>query len=437
MGETRGAETQGTLEHLTVHTLSWLCLGNLVGLWLATLLLVPGLGGVLTFGRWMPLHLNIQLYGWCALPLVGLLYRLYLPQEPGRLPRWAVAGWSATLAFGCVAWAGGRVTGKLFLDWTGPARGLLMVNFVVLTVTLWLALRRRAREPITKAGLWLRGILLLGLSTVPVAMWQATELSTYQHINPESGGGTGANVLGAALFTVLLFYVLPWVLNRPSTGSERGKSLTIGVAMALHFGFFALIAGADRAHVDVWQVLAVASVLPWPVLLVIHLRRFQWSDTGRRWLLSAAGWAGLLVVSGFVAFLPGNFGGWKFTNALVAHAHLAMAGLLTSLCILILHGLSRRRALFADRPSFALWHGGLLLQLVVLTVLGAAEAAQPDLLFGANTGVQAAYGLRWLAGLAMLAGSTLWLRQALGAPQPVERVVSALDPAGPEAVPAS
>ena len=40
-------------------------------LWLSLLLLWPGLGDLfapLTYGRWMPLHMNWQLYGWTALP---------------------------------------------------------------------------------------------------------------------------------------------------------------------------------------------------------------------------------------------------------------------------------------------------------------------------------------------------------------------------------
>jgi cytochrome c oxidase cbb3-type subunit 1 len=27
-----------------------------------------------TYGRWMPVHLNGQLYGWCSVPLLGLLF---------------------------------------------------------------------------------------------------------------------------------------------------------------------------------------------------------------------------------------------------------------------------------------------------------------------------------------------------------------------------
>ncbi|MGD2113822.1 MAG: hypothetical protein PVG07_02145, partial [Acidobacteriota bacterium] len=65
---------------VTLHSLGWLAAGNLVGLLLATLLLAPGAGSALaplTYGRWMPVHWNAQLYGWLALPLVGLLLHVY------------------------------------------------------------------------------------------------------------------------------------------------------------------------------------------------------------------------------------------------------------------------------------------------------------------------------------------------------------------------
>ena len=51
------------------HALGWLVAGNVVGLWLAILQLKPGLAvGDWTYGRWVPVHLNVQLFGWTSLP---------------------------------------------------------------------------------------------------------------------------------------------------------------------------------------------------------------------------------------------------------------------------------------------------------------------------------------------------------------------------------
>ncbi len=66
-----------------LHSLGWLVVGNAVGVLLAVLLLFPALGNVfapLTYGRWIPVHLNAQLYGWSSIPLIGLLFRLYGPK---------------------------------------------------------------------------------------------------------------------------------------------------------------------------------------------------------------------------------------------------------------------------------------------------------------------------------------------------------------------
>src|ERR1035441_11035060 len=61
------------------HSLFWLVFSNAVGVLIATLLLVPSLNSVLgewTYGRWLPFHLNLELYGWCSLPLVAFLFKV-------------------------------------------------------------------------------------------------------------------------------------------------------------------------------------------------------------------------------------------------------------------------------------------------------------------------------------------------------------------------
>ena len=60
----------GVLAFAVWHNLFWLVLANAVGVLLATLLIVPRLNNILgewTYGRWMSVHINLQLYGWCSL----------------------------------------------------------------------------------------------------------------------------------------------------------------------------------------------------------------------------------------------------------------------------------------------------------------------------------------------------------------------------------
>ena len=137
------------------HALFWLMGANAVGLLLSLLLLWPEFGDLLlpfTYGRWMPVHANAQLYGWCSLPLIGLLHAWYRPPVShsglDTAFRVATAGWSASLALGVCSWLMGSNSGKLFVEWHGLARGALPVAMAglwsVLAAATWL--RRFGRQ---------------------------------------------------------------------------------------------------------------------------------------------------------------------------------------------------------------------------------------------------------------------------------------------------
>src|SRR5271168_5201445 len=123
------------------YSLAWLVVANTVGVQLAALLLFPRINGALgewTYGRWMPVHINLQLYGWCSLPLVGFLFKAYGADRAG-IAQWCrpiLWIWSAALATGALSWLTGHSGGKLFLDWTGYAR----VLFPLAQISLWLLL---------------------------------------------------------------------------------------------------------------------------------------------------------------------------------------------------------------------------------------------------------------------------------------------------------
>ena len=100
-----------------VHGFFWLVVANAVGVLLALLLLFPQgnlLLGEWAYGRWVPLHLNLHLFGWTSLPFVGWLLQVYRSEE--RRGTMAVWGWSAALALGGWAWLSGRTSGKIFVD---------------------------------------------------------------------------------------------------------------------------------------------------------------------------------------------------------------------------------------------------------------------------------------------------------------------------------
>lgn len=292
-----------TLRQIAVHSLSWLVVGNLVGMLLATLLLVPQLGAWMApwgYGRWMPVHLNLMLYGWCALPMVGLLMRFLLPPETsGRAPRLALGAWSAALVCGAADWLGGRSSGKPFLDWQGMGRVLFLTSLVILAGVL-LAQSVRVRGPKRGARL----ALLAALVTVPGMLAWASSPGVYPPINPESGGATGSNILGSTLVLVAVFWAFPFLLGRESSDGGRTARQTL-VLLTLHVAVFVALGPGEHSHHESTQILALLSLALWVPLLARHWRRFNWPTQSRAWRLSLALWASLLVADGVITFLPG------------------------------------------------------------------------------------------------------------------------------------
>jgi cytochrome c oxidase cbb3-type subunit I len=413
---------------VAVHSLWWLTVANGVGLLLSTLLLFPAAGAALapwTYGRWASLHLDLALYGWCALPLVGLLFRFYLPPAGLRpASELAVHVWSGSLLAGAVAWLMGQTSGKLYLDWAGPSRLLFVANLLFLSGVLLVAACRQgwARlgppeglRPIEIAARIGRPSLWLTLIAVPFVLFKASSPDTYPAINAASGGPTGPGLLGSTLAVLWILAATPSLLGL----STRGRPVTAQTfgLLALHTGvFIALLAHGDHRHGEPVQIAAVASLLLWSWLLPRHLLRFTWPPGSRPWMLAFLGWGGLLVVSAVLIFLPGVLDRVKFTNTLVAHAHLAMAGLATSFAMLVLIVLTDTIGLdriFMEPWSFGLWQAGCVAHVSVLVIAGALEAVDPGVLFRPDPGISALYAVRWVAGAAMLVGSLRWLGGAI------------------------
>src|SRR5579871_112323 len=99
------------------HALFWLVLGNAIGSMLALLLLLPQLNswlGEWSYGRWMMVHMNVLLYGWCALPMLVFLFSVY-KVDRGPLALWArpaVWLWSSALVMGSYSWLQGHSSGR-------------------------------------------------------------------------------------------------------------------------------------------------------------------------------------------------------------------------------------------------------------------------------------------------------------------------------------
>lgn len=423
-----------TGERVTLHALGWLVAGNAVGVLLGTLLLLPDLGRLLAplgYGRWMPVHLDAHLYGWCALPIAGLLLRLYRGAGGGDRPAAAaVALWSGALAAGCASGLAGRTGAKPFLEWTGTARWLWIgqLGFLLGVLAHGFVRRLRAGGLGGRSAIAGRAALLAGLAAVPVALWWVTRPSVYPPVNPASGGPTGVRLLGSTLGIVWLLVASPWLLGFEARAAEPALRRSVRrtlAALTLHTAAFLLLetfAGGDRSNHEPLQIAALASVALWPLPLFVHLRRWRWPPGAGRWPAALGAWGLLLVTTAVPTFLPGVLERWKFTDALVGHAHLAMAGLVSSFAVLALVSLlrgTRLANLFAARRPFALWHAGGALMVAALLAAGTIEGTDPAAPVRVGPAVDLLYLARWAAGAAMLAASAQWLRAAIIAAQPM------------------
>lgn len=406
------------VELATVHALGWLGAAVCVGLLMALLLLFPGMGaalGPLTYGRWVPLHLNLVLYGWLALPLVALLFRAFLPDDGARGAELAVQVWSASLILGAAAWLAGQTTGKAFLDWKGAARIAFLGNLLFLAGVLAAALVRRSRSGMARAkraGLWSFWSLLLA---VPAAMAFATSPRTYPPINPATSGPTGASLLGSTLSVIAIFAGTPLLLGLPAAVPLRRPAIEAFGALAAHTVLFAAAGQGDHSHREPLQIAAVASLLVWIWLLPRWLRCFAWPPASRRWRLAFLAWGAVLVATAVPMFLPGLLDRIKFTNALVGHAHLAMAGMATAfagLLLVVLNQETRLAGVLDERTAFLSWNAGSAVHVAALAAAGGLEALDPGVVFRGDPRITALYGLRALAGAAMAFAAARWIGRA-------------------------
>lgn len=394
------------------HSLGWLVAANAVGVWLALALLWPEVGdglAPLTYGRWMPLHHNWQLYGWCSLPWIGVLLTWCFA---GRRPRaeqemrWALRVWTFALLVGGLSWLAGNVSGKLFLDWHGWARGLLPAAMIVLWLVLAAHVRSKWAEWTLAARRWRAGVLG-ALATVPVVFYWSTARSVYPAVNPHSGGATGTSLLGSTLGIVTLFLALPELL-RVTRECAAIRHKWLGGLLVGSWGVFALLDHGDVSHHVGAQSVALGVLLAWIPLLGLHWRACAWPAAARPWIWAALGWWALLVASGWTAFLPGFSEALKFTHGLVAHAHLAMAGLLTSVNGAILVTLCRRAA---PLGVWLAWQLGCVVHVAALSVLGWFEVSHVAGLMLSEEWSQGWLLLRFAAGVSMTAASVVWWRE--------------------------
>jgi cytochrome c oxidase cbb3-type subunit 1 len=401
------------------HSLAWLVFANAVGVLIALLLLVPALNQILgewTYGRWMPVHINLQLYGWCSLPLVAFLFRVY-GADRGVVSPWCrpvLWIWSGALAVGTLSWLNGHSSGKLFLDWTGYPR----VLFPLAQLTLWCLLtfalirswRHDANRPAVIRAAKVAGLVFL--LAVPFLIYIAASPSIYPPINPDTGGPTGASQLESTLVIVVILLLMPFGLARRKPGHDWQMKTAWAIAAAESLLCLAL-GRSDISHHRPIQYMSLGSLLVWLPLMPAYYGAFEWHSNTRRWRLAFLCWWSVLVPTGWCLFLPGVLDHFKFTDGLVGHSLLAMAGFVSSLLIFVLVQLLGEDSwIFNGTWSFCVWHASVLAYVLLMFAAGWREGSDPAFTMVPGDARNAVYALRLVLGILMLAASAVWLRDA-------------------------
>ncbi|MGB8260896.1 MAG: hypothetical protein WCE75_11120 [Terracidiphilus sp.] len=402
-----------------LHGLFWLVFANAVGVLLAVLLLFPVLNrglGEWTYGRWVMVHMNLMLFGWTSLPLVGFLFRVY-GADRGALAPWCrpvLWAWSAALGIGSLSWLSGFSSGKLFLDWNGYARVFFPLALMALWVLLAAGMARNWRQEGSgkSAARAAKAAGLLILLLVPLVIYRAPNPGFYPPVNPDTGGPTGASQLESSLGIVGILLMLPLGVARrkPERAGIVGLAWLI---LAAETVLCISLGSDDISHRVPSQYLSLGSLLVWLPIAPAYYKAFAWNTNTRRWRKALLWWWAALVVTGWVSFLPGVLDHMKFTDGLVAHSFVAMAGFTSSLIVLVVVQLAGEDGWIFNRTrSFVAWNGAVIAYVVLMTVAGWREGFDPAFTIVPSLLRNALYGLRLATGVTMLLASLDWLLDA-------------------------
>lgn len=398
------------------HAFLWLVIGNAIGVMLALLLLVPSLNTILgewTYGRWMMVHVNILLYGWCSLPMLGWLFRIY-GADRGPMAAWCrpvLWTWSTALCIASLTWLQGHSSGKLFLDWSGYARfafpAAMLALWLLLAGSLALAWNSARNKPWSAHAVKIIGLAIL--LAVPFAIYAASSPGIYPSINPSTGGPTGESQLESSLGVVAILLIVPLGVARQDAHRRWPLAVSAVVFAAESLLCFSMSRG-DVSHHLPSQYFSLGSLLVWLPLAPAYYATFQWHDNTRRWRTALRWWWGFLVVSGWIMFLPGVLDHFKFTDGLVGHSLVAVAGFLTALlAVVLVQLLGDDGWILTRRWSFLMWNWSVFAYVVIMLIAGWIEGN--DAAFTVVPGItrNVLYGLRLFTGILMLISSAEWL----------------------------
>jgi len=185
------------------------------------------------------------------------------------------------------------------------------------------------------------------------------------------------------------------------------------VVFAAEFGLCFGLGRANVSHHNSIQWISLGSLLVWIPLTPAYYNAFLWHPNTRRWRIAFLCWWSILVPTGWMLFLPGVLDHFKFTDGLVGHSLLAMAGFVSSLLIFIMVQLLGNDGwIFNGTWSFYVWQASVFAYVLIMLFAGWREGSDPA--FSIVPGVlrNAIYTLRLLFGTLILLASLDWFIDA-------------------------
>ena len=240
----------------------------------------------------------------------------------------------------------------------------------------------------------------------------ASNPALYPPINPDTGGPTGASQLESTLVIIAILLLLPFGISlRKHSGSRivMWSWILFAAECLLCLG----LGRADVSHHKPTQWISLGSLLVWIPLMPTYYGTFLWNFTTRRWRIAFLCWWSVLIPTGWMLFLPGVLDHFKFTDGLVGHSLLAMAGFVSSLLIFVLVQMMGGDGwIFNGTWSFYVWQASVAAYVAIMFFAGWREGSHPS--FSIVPGVlrNSLYALRLFLGILILVASLDWFRDA-------------------------
>jgi cytochrome c oxidase cbb3-type subunit 1 len=258
-------------------------------------------------------------------------------------------------------------------------------------------------------------VKLLGLVillAVPISIYIASSPDLYPAVDPETGGPTGTSQLESSLAIVAILLLIPFGLTRRK-GARAQIVAASWLILAAESVLCAALTHGDVTHHNPVQFISVGSVLVWLPLVPTYYSAFKWHANTKLWRSAFLIWWAVLVVSGWFMFLPGVLDHFKFTDGLVGHSFIAMAGFVSALLIFVMVQLLGQGGwILSGTRSFHLWNASVLGYVVVVSIAGWLEGSNPAFTIVPGLARNILYILRLITGVLMFIASIEWFIDA-------------------------